>query len=121
MTTQHKSLHPSPCVQHWLRVYMSMQMKLVVCSQATERDLEEIFLPVGEIVELYILRNNNGKSRGCAFVTYANQLQAQQAITQLNGRHVRPLLLHNFVGPVRLCEVGMGWHCPHSAPAWAAC
>ena len=57
--------------------------------QATERDLEEIFAPLGYIVELYVLRNNNGKSRGCAFVTYADRAQAQQAITQLNGRQVR--------------------------------
>ncbi len=40
-------------------------------------------------MELYILRNSNGKSRGCAFVTYANKFLAQQAITQLNGKQVR--------------------------------
>ena len=41
-------------------------------------------------MELYILRNNNGKSRGCAFVTYANKYLAEQAITQLNGKQVPP-------------------------------
>ena len=47
-----------------------------------------MFSPIGEILELYILRNSNGKSRGCAFVTYANKYLAQQAITQLNGKQV---------------------------------
>ena len=56
--------------------------------QATERDLFTLFGPIGDIVELYILRNNNGKSRGCAFVTYSTKPLAQQAITQLNGKQV---------------------------------
>ena len=56
--------------------------------QATEQQLYELFAPIGEILELYILRNSNGKSRGCAFVTYANKFLAQQAITQLNGKQV---------------------------------
>lgn len=47
-----------------------------------------MFSPIGEILELYILRNSNGKSRGCAFVTYTNKFLAQQAITQLNGKQV---------------------------------
>jgi RNA recognition motif-containing protein len=56
--------------------------------QATEEELFGLFSPIGEILELYILRNSNGKSRGCAFVTYANKFLAQQAITQLNGKQV---------------------------------
>lgn len=58
-------------------------------AQATEQQLYDLFAPIGEILELYILRNSNGKSRGCAFVTYANKFLAQQAITQLNGKQVR--------------------------------
>lgn len=56
--------------------------------QASEEELFSLFSPIGEILELYILRNSNGKSRGCAFVTYANKYLAQQAITQLNGKQV---------------------------------
>ncbi len=58
-------------------------------AQATEEELYSLFAPIGEILELYILRNSNGKSRGCAFVTYANKFLAQQAITQLNGKQAR--------------------------------
>ena len=61
---------------------------LHVCVQASEEELFGLFSPIGEILELYILRNSNGKSRGCAFVTYANKYLAQQAITQLNGKQV---------------------------------
>jgi len=55
-------------------------------SQATEEDLWGLFSPLGQILELYVLRNNNGKSRGCAFVTYSTKHLAEIAITQLNGR-----------------------------------
>lgn len=56
--------------------------------QATEEDLWAIFAPIGQVLELYVLRNNNAKSRGCAFVTYASKHLAEQAITQLNGRQM---------------------------------
>lgn len=62
--------------------------------QASEEELFSLFSPIGEILELYILRNSNGKSRGCAFVTYANKYLAQQAITQLNGKQV--LTIHHL-------------------------
>lgn len=56
--------------------------------QATEEDLWALFAPLGQILELYILRNNNAKSRGCAFITYASKQLAELAITQLNGRQM---------------------------------
>ena len=66
----------------------------VVWWQASEEELFGLFSPIGEILELYILRNSNGKSRGCAFVTYANKYLAQQAITQLNGKQVCSRIRH---------------------------
>lgn len=56
--------------------------------QATEAALWNLFSPIGEVLELYILRGPNGLSRGCGFVTYANKFLAQQAIMQLNGKQV---------------------------------
>ena len=56
--------------------------------QATEETIWELFSPIGPILELYILRNNNGKSRGCAFVTYQTKAMAEKAITALNGCHM---------------------------------
>jgi hypothetical protein len=60
------------------------------CGQATEQDLYSVFSPIGDIIELYVLRNSNGKSRGCAFVTYVDKYRAAEAISQLNGKQVPP-------------------------------
>lgn len=57
--------------------------------EASEQELWTLFSPIGEILELYMLRNNQtGRSRGCAFVTFSSRTLAQKAITQLNGRQV---------------------------------
>ena len=56
--------------------------------QATEADLWAVFSPVGEILELYVLRGPNGLSRGCGFITYANKFLAQQAIMSNNGKQM---------------------------------
>jgi hypothetical protein len=69
--------------------------------QATEQDLYSVFSPIGDIIELYVLRNSNGKSRGCAFVTYVDKYRAAEAISQLNGKQVPPG--KNLV--VKVCHV----------------
>lgn len=58
--------------------------------QANEEELFNLFSPIGDILDLKIVRSTSGKSRGCAFVTYANDKHAQQAITELNGKQVLP-------------------------------
>ncbi|KAL6774510.1 CRB3 [Auxenochlorella protothecoides x Auxenochlorella symbiontica] len=55
--------------------------------EATEQDLWAIFSPVGDILELAILRSQ-GRSKGCAFLTYASQAQAATAVSAFNGRPV---------------------------------
>ncbi len=45
--------------------------------EAHERDLWPIFSAIGPILELVILRSQ-GKSRGCAFVTYENRMLAEK-------------------------------------------
>ena len=58
-------------------------------SQAVEEDLYALFAPLGEILELYVLRNNQtGRSRGCAFVTFSSRHLAEGAISALNGCQV---------------------------------
>lgn len=58
-------------------------------AQAVETDLYALFSPLGEILELYVLRNNQtGRSRGCAFVTFVSRHLAEGAISALNGRQV---------------------------------
>lgn len=55
-------------------------------AQASEQDLWALFAPIGDIVELYVLRQKEtGRSQGCAFVSYATRDMAEAAITALNG------------------------------------
>lgn len=58
-------------------------------TQAIEQDLWALFIPAGDILELAILRSQ-GRSKGCAFLTYATRQQAQAAIQAFNGRQVGP-------------------------------
>ena len=42
--------------------------------QASEQDLWQLFSPAGDVLELAILRSQ-GRSKGCAFLTYATRQQ----------------------------------------------
>ena len=79
-----------PVAQQCLTSFVAVVTHPVLCLQATEQDLWSLFSPIGNILELYILRGPSGLSRGCGFVTYANRYLAQQAIMQLNGKQVPP-------------------------------
>ncbi|EFN54356.1 hypothetical protein CHLNCDRAFT_135626 [Chlorella variabilis] len=57
--------------------------------EAIEQDLWALFAPAGDILELAILRSQ-GRSKGCAFLTYASRQQATSAINAFNGRQVGP-------------------------------
>lgn len=57
--------------------------------EATEQDLWPMFSPLGEILELAVLRSQ-GRSKGCAFLTYASPEQAASAVHNLNGRQLGP-------------------------------
>lgn len=56
---------------------------------ASEQDLWPLFSPLGDVLELTVLRSQ-GKSKGCAFLTYGSPTQAATAISALNGRHIGP-------------------------------
>ena len=57
--------------------------------QTTEDGIRELFTPHGEITEVSIVTDREtGRSRGFAFVTMAQDSQAQAAITALNGKEV---------------------------------
>eukprot|EP00887_Chlorella_sp_A99_P006321 scaffold3.g6321.t1 len=55
--------------------------------EAGEHDLWALFSPVGEVLELAVLRSQ-GRSKGCAFLTYASRQQALAAINAFHGRPV---------------------------------
>lgn len=45
-----------------------------------EQDVRQLFSSQGSIEECTVLRDQNGQSKGCAFVTYANKQSAISAI-----------------------------------------
>jgi cold-inducible RNA-binding protein len=63
----------------------------------TETDLQDLFSQAGAVQEVALMQDKfTGKSRGFAFVTMTNEQDAQNAITQYNGKTVegRPLTVN---------------------------
>lgn len=57
---------------------------------ATEDLLLPLFQPYGNLLEIKIMRDQQGRSKGCAWVRYETQQQAQAAIEALHEKHVIP-------------------------------
>jgi CUG-BP- and ETR3-like factor len=51
-----------------------------------EDGLRAIFQPYGSIIEVVVLREPDGSSRGCAFVKYHRREDAVNAINACNGQ-----------------------------------
>uniref|UniRef100_A0A0C9QUD8 TSA: Wollemia nobilis Ref_Wollemi_Transcript_9002_3022 transcribed RNA sequence n=2 Tax=Wollemia nobilis TaxID=56998 RepID=A0A0C9QUD8_9CONI len=69
----------------------TVEHKLFVGSlnrQATEKDIEEIFSEFGPVDDVYIMKDEQKQSRGCAFVKYPSREMAAAAISKLNGVHI---------------------------------
>ena len=61
----------------------------VVCSKFVDSTgLRVAFEVFGEVMELKLLRDVHGKSRGCAFVTFADRACAEAAVRQCNGQQL---------------------------------
>lgn len=58
--------------------------------QQTEDDVRQLFQPFGTIEECTILRDQNGNSKGCAFVKFTSHTDAQSAISALHGSQTMP-------------------------------
>jgi len=55
----------------------------------TQKDLTEAFEKFGEITEAVVLADKfSGRSKGFGFVTFANEADAQKAISEMNGKDV---------------------------------
>ena len=55
----------------------------------TENELQELFSQAGAVQEVMLMQDKfTGKSRGFAFVTMASEQDAQNAISQINGKTV---------------------------------
>ncbi|XP_055818447.1 flowering time control protein FCA isoform X2 [Solanum dulcamara] len=68
----------------------AVEYKLFVGSlnkQATEKEVEEIFLPYGRVEDVYLMRDDMKQSRGCGFVKYSHRDMAMAAINSLSGNY----------------------------------
>ncbi len=60
----------------------------------TELELQDMFAQAGAVTEVLLMQDKfTGKSRGFAFVTMASETDAQNAVSQLDGKQIegRPL------------------------------
>ena len=60
----------------------------------TEIELQDMFTQAGAVTEVLLMQDKfTGKSRGFAFVTMATETEAQNAVSQLDGKQLdgRPL------------------------------
>ncbi|KAK7200459.1 RNA binding protein [Novymonas esmeraldas] len=56
----------------------------------TEDQLRPLFAQFGSLLEIKIMREPNGRSKGSAWVRYDQEESAQRAITALNEKHIVP-------------------------------
>jgi len=56
----------------------------MLSKKCPEKDVRNLFAPYGAIEECTVLRDSNGQSRGCAFVTYATRQCAHNAIKTMH-------------------------------------
>uniref|UniRef100_A0A671PQ41 CUGBP Elav-like family member 3 n=1 Tax=Sinocyclocheilus anshuiensis TaxID=1608454 RepID=A0A671PQ41_9TELE len=58
--------------------------------QLSDTDVRKMFEPFGSIEECTVLRGPDGASKGCAFVKYQSNAEAQAAISTLHGSRTLP-------------------------------
>uniref|UniRef100_A0A8C2B3P6 Cugbp, Elav-like family member 3a n=1 Tax=Cyprinus carpio TaxID=7962 RepID=A0A8C2B3P6_CYPCA len=58
--------------------------------QLSDTDVKKMFEPFGSIEECTVLRGPDGASKGCAFVKYQSNAEAQAAISALHGSRTLP-------------------------------
>nr|CCC94382.1 putative RNA-binding protein [Trypanosoma congolense IL3000] len=61
-----------------------------VPAMATEKQLRPVFEPYGELLEVKIMRDTLGRSKGSAWVRYETNEMALNAIYALHGKHTVP-------------------------------
>lgn len=57
---------------------------------AYEEDYRAVFAPFGTPIDIYVIRDRNGFSKGCAFVKYESVKSASDAIEALHDKYIMP-------------------------------
>eukprot|EP01105_Mastigella_eilhardi_P009807 TRINITY_DN2295_c0_g2_i1.p1 TRINITY_DN2295_c0_g2~~TRINITY_DN2295_c0_g2_i1.p1 ORF type:complete len:559 (-),score=90.03 TRINITY_DN2295_c0_g2_i1:87-1763(-) len=55
--------------------------------EVSEQDIRRAFDPYGRVLEVILLRENDGRCKGCGFVKYLTRYEADAAIQALHGRY----------------------------------
>jgi hypothetical protein len=77
----HGALRPTNASQQQVADAKPWKLYLGQLSYATsEEDLAAFFGQFGTILEVAVLRGNDGRSKGCAFLSYSTQEEAQGAL-----------------------------------------
>ncbi|CAN6560113.1 unnamed protein product [Malus baccata var. baccata] len=64
-------------------------ISLGISFATTEKSLTEAFSPFGKVVHVHISRNaTTNKSKGFGYVTFEREEEAQNALTNMNGKMV---------------------------------
>jgi len=73
------------CVSEDRKLFIGMLNK-----QQSEDDVMQLCRPFGAVEECTILRDQNGNSKGCAFVKFSMHSEAQATISALHGSQTMP-------------------------------
>ena len=60
-----------------------------IAFECHEEDLQVAFSDVGEVGDVSLVRDNEGKNRGFGFITMRNKADAEKAIEQMDGIEIR--------------------------------
>ncbi|TNN06604.1 CUGBP Elav-like family member 5 isoform 2 [Schistosoma japonicum] len=74
------------CNESTLRLHEDRKLFIgMLGKHQTEEDIQNLFAPYGLIEECTILRDQNGMSKGCAFVKYSTSTEAAKAIDHMHN------------------------------------
>ncbi|CAH8492320.1 unnamed protein product [Schistosoma haematobium] len=74
------------CHESTLRLHEDRKLFIgMLGKHQTEKDIQNLFSPYGLIEECTILRDQNGLSKGCAFVKYSSSTEAANAIDHMHN------------------------------------